>query len=64
MDCTWSNRGSCDKFSKIKKKTTSKNAPFLFITLLGMLLLNVIDCYYSKNFACHRNNTEKTLRKN
>ena len=58
MDCTWSNRGSC---IRKKKNTTSKNAPFLSITLLAMLLLKVINCYYLESFAYQRNNTKKTL---
>ena len=28
MDCTWSNRGSCDKFSKIKKKNNFQKRTF------------------------------------
>ena len=58
MDCTWWNMGSCYKFLKIKK-TTSKYAPFLSITLLAMLSLKVINCYYLKDFAYQRINTEK-----
>ena len=59
MDCTWSNRGSCYTFLKIKKNATSKNAPFLSITLLAMFLLKVINCYYLESFAYQRNNTKK-----
>ena len=51
-------QGSCYKFLEIKK-TTSKYAPFLSITLLAMLSLKVINCYYLQDFAYQRINTEK-----
>ena len=59
LDCTWWNSKSCYKFLKIKKNTASKNAPFLSIALLPMLLLQVVNFYYLKNFTCQRKNTEK-----